>query len=221
MKIVEKGKGKTLFELAIEALQKKEPAEFGIFNPLKARIGDFVKIDAEGVPSDAILGIVEIDAYKRVVRGTFQFTDYVLREGDTWVTVRVNPLANPDPRSQKHFCVLVLFPDTEMGFDENFLKILNSGEPLEVREGDKIIATYDRLVKDEKEPDDCTVTCMEDPGQSPKIEFIDSWAFIRDIGDNTPEFYFVEMNRSQGNIFQTFRGVEITESDVTIFPKVE
>lgn len=214
-------RGMTLWEIAREALKKNQekPPEFKLFNPLKAKLGDFVSIEAEGV-SGINFTVFEIAVYKRIIHGeSFEFTEYILRDGDKWVTVRVNPIADPDQFSKKHYDVLMLSPDYEMDYDGGLHnQILNAGLPLEVKDDkDEILATYCRLVEGMRDPYHCEVTVLKDKDKPPSIESIDYWDFGRHLGDGTCEFYFVELNNTHGHMFQMFKGVEISEKDITIF----
>lgn len=214
--------GMTLWEIACQSFksQQEEPPEFKIFNPLKAKLGDFIAIEAADVSGTNFV-VCEIDLYKRVVHGeTFESVDYVLRDGDRWAYLRVNPIADPDQFSQRHYNVLLLFPDFEMAYDEGLHnQILNAGLPLEVKDDKgKVMATYARLVEGMKNPHHCEVTVLKDRTKLPTTELVDSWDFGRNLEDNSCEFYFVELNKTQGNMFQMFRGVEISEKDVTILP---
>lgn len=215
-------KGMTLWELARQSFQKKqeEPPEFKIFNPLKAKLDDFVAIEAADV-SGTNFTVSEIDPYKRVRHGeTFESVDYVLRDGDRWVYLRVNPVADADKFSQKHYDVLLLFPDYQMDYDKELIdNILNAGLPLEVRDDKgEVMATYTRLVEGMKRPDSCEVTVLKDRTKPSTTEIVYSWDFGRNLENGSCEFYFVELNETQGNIIQMLRGVEISEKDVTILP---
>lgn len=211
----------TLYEMALERLRKKEEVspELKIFNPLKAKIGDFVSIDAADLSGTNFL-VTELDVYKQLIGSeTFEFTDYPLRDGDKWVTVRVNPVANPDPYSHKHYNVLVLYPDFEMQYDEEFCKnILNSGGPLEVKDGEgRVLATYNRLFDGATEPVVCEVMVLKDLSKPLERETVSCWDFGRNLEDKSCEFYFVEMNNND-HMFQMFRGIEVSEKDITLLP---
>ncbi len=213
------GDGITLWQLLKEKVksEKEEPSEFKIFNPLKGKIGDFVSIEAVDLYGKNFL-ISEIDVYKTVIGGKiFESCDYILREGENWVTLRVLPLSNPDPYSHKHATALVLFPDSEMEYDKKFHKKILPAGTLEVKDtGKNLSAVYTRC-NGIKEPYTAEVAALKDPAQEPEKESLVYWDFERKTDDGKIEYYFVEMNSGTG-WFQMFRGFEVSEKDVTLLP---
>lgn len=209
--------GTTLWEVFRRWLkgEKEKSQELTIFNPLKAKPGDFIKIDTANLASKNFM-ITMIDEYKRTVgQKTLLFADYVLQDNemDTWVTLRVNPVADANPDSKKHCDVLVLYPDKEFEYDEDFHKKILPDSVLNVTdEKGEILATYSRL-SNMKKPYSTTVTeVKEDEEVAP--EKISYWDYWREV-DGINEFYFVEMNEETG-WFQAFRGEPVSEQDVRV-----
>ncbi len=215
----EKNKRMTLWEILKEKMsgEKEEPQELKVFNPLKAKIGDFVSIDFADLGGKNFT-VVEIDVYKREIGGEiFEFADYILREGDIWVHLRVYPISNADPYSHKHCDSLILFPDFEMAYDKNFHEVILPSGILEVKnENNNILATYNRR-DNLKEPFEAEVKVIEDSAKPPKIENWHFWDFERQTEDKKIEYYFVEMNTENG-WFQMYRGFEVSEKDILVMP---
>ncbi len=210
----------TLWQMLAKKIkgEQEELEEFKVFNPLKGKVGDFISIEAEDL-SGINFSIVEIDACKRKIgEEIFELTDYVLRDGETWVYLRVYPITNPEPYSHKHADVLLLSLDCEMEYNENFHKEILPNGILEVRDGEgKIIATYTRR-GGLKEPQDAEITIIkvEDRKQIINEESVQCWDFERQLEDGSLEYYFVEMNNDTG-CSQMFKGIEISEKDIIIF----
>ncbi len=214
----EKNKGMTLWEIIKDKISggKEEPLEFNFFNPLKAKLGDFVSIETAEL-SGKNFTLVETDIYKRKILGeNFEFANYIFREGDNWVHLRVFPLTNPEPYSYKHCDVMVVFPDFEMPYDQNFYEIILPSGILEVKDGQgNLMATYNRR-ENLKDPIFAEVTVIDNADNQPKIESWDCWDFERDTAQDK-EYYFVEMDLKTKS-FQMFWGREISEKDIIIFP---
>lgn len=215
-------RGITLWEIFKEKMsgEQEKPQEFKIYNPLKVRIGDFVLLDTVDELNGRNFTAVEIDVYHCLSEeGNFDIANYVLRESDFFVHLRIFPIANADPYSPKHCIPLALFPDCEIGYDEKLHKEVLPTGVLEVRgEKGELLATYSRR-NSLKEPFEAKVTVIEssDSENPPKIEKWYFWDFSREIGDGFVEYYFVEMNAKNGS-FQMFRGYEIYEQNITVLP---
>lgn len=213
-------RGMTLWEVGVEwvkGVQGKDLPESKIFNPLKANLGDFISIAAVGLSGMNFVIVAEIDEYERTIGNkTYRFADYILRNGDEWFTLRVNPVEDADPYSQKHFDLLLLYPDAEFEYNENLHKNVLPTGVLEVRdESGNVIATYQRL-GGLTDPHEAKVTALKDRTKTPEVEHFHYWDFCR-ANDGTTEYYFVEMNKETG-WFQMFRGVELFEKDVLLTP---
>ncbi len=214
-------KGMTLWEILKDKIsgEKEEPLEFKFFNPLKAKLGDFVSIETAELGGKN-LALAEIDIYKReILDEKFEFANYILREGDNWVHLRIFPLTNPNPYSHKHCDVMVVFPDFEMPYDQNFHEVILPSGILEVKD-DKgsLIATYTRR-ENLKDPILAEVAVIDHTDNQPKIEQWHCWDFERDTSEGK-EYYFVEMDFKTKS-FQMFWGREISEKDVIILPAPE
>lgn len=216
---------KTVFEAVKDWFQESEataPLELRVFNPLKARIGDFLVVT--GVPellerNMKNLEIREIDAATVTVGAhEFKHTDYLGYDGDNWVALRVNPIQDASPQSVRQADVLLLFPDWEGEYDENLHENVLPSGVLEVKdENGNVVATYQRL-NDVKEPYKTKVEIVKDSKtEFPKIDHLSVWDFGRTLEDGTVEYYFVEMDKESG-WFQMFRGISIADTNIMLVP---
>ncbi len=213
--------GATLWEIIRHKTSApEEPAEFKVYNPLRARTGDFLSIDTDEL-SGKHLTISQVRVYTRTIGSDkFNFTDYVASEGDAAVVVRVNTISNPDPFSHKKCNVLLLGLDFESSYSENNMEdfhksVLPTGI-MEVRDDKgEVIATYER-VNGVADPYEARVTVFDDRSGQPKTESLDYWDFGRD-NNGKPEFYLVEMDTTTGYM-KMLKGSEISEKDVLLLP---
>lgn len=193
--------------------QKVTPQELLVYNPVQLKIGDIVKIDHIEVAGKQFV-VTEVDVYERRELGkTNQFVNYVLQDtDDKFANLRMYPVENADPYAKKHHDVLVVFPDGEQDFDENFKDNILPVGVLEIRDAEgKVSATYNR-VTDNLKPYEATVTVVDDTKNPPKTEKYLYWDYFRQVNGGE-EFYFVEMSNETGK-FQMFRGVPVSEEDV-------
>lgn len=217
----------TIFEAVKKWFEKSEakkttPWELKIFNPLQARIGDYLMVS--GVPellerNMKNFEVREINAAVIIVGNTqFKHTDYIGYEGENWVIVRVNPIENASPQAVKQADVLLLFPDWEGAYDETLREQVLPSGILEVKdEHGNVRATYQRL-NDLKEPYITKVEIVKDPNaEFPKIEDLLVWDFGRKLEHGDTEYYFVEMSQETG-WFQMFRGISIPDTSIMCIP---
>lgn len=182
------------------------------YNPLNAEIGGFVSIPLQDL-SGRQFSLVEIDDYARhIANKKFQFADYICQDGDTWITLRANPITGGDPYSTKKLNILGLYPHREFDYDEEFHKEILPTGTIEVKDDDgKVIATYMRL-NNLKDPYTAEVYAFKDKSEPYEVGECDYWDFAREV-DGKTEFYFVEMDKENGT-FTTYRGVEVESVDI-------
>jgi len=202
---------KTLWQMGLERLKKaaKQPAEMQLLNPLEAKIGSFVLLDTiEHVGKH--FQVVELDEYTRtIIERNYKFTDYILRDGDEWITLRIDPIPDATLSSPKRYHALVLTQDYECQYDQALHEqVLPQG----VMEIQQLSATFRRLC-DSTQPYHATVRVLKDPHKPPEIEQYDYWDFVRERPDGATEFYFVEMESKTG-YFKMFIGTEVSETQI-------
>lgn len=200
--------------------EEKQPNELKVYNPLGVKLGDFAGIDIPDLMGKNFR-LTEIDVWKKTYDGkTFLSVDYVLRENDNWIWIRLVPITDANPSSPVKFNVLVLSPHKKELFqkdlyEELYEKILPSGI-LTVHYDDKTEITYQRLYG-KTGPDRAEVTVVDSKDQAPRVEQWSEWDFGREIQGGASEYYFVQFDESKGETY-TYRGSEVSMDEVKFYP---
>lgn len=211
-------KGKTLFEMAMEKVrhEDKTPPELKILNPLQARINDWVMLDDAGFEGMRF-SLTEIDVFTHRIQGEeFKFNDYILRAGDNWMTLRVNPVTNPERFAKKRYYVLALTRYDKFPYNKDFEDLLVNRELNFNDDKGAVTATYSRL-NGVSDPYLAEVLVLSDPAKPVKSENFTYWDYSRTLDDNHVEYCFVERDE-QTKELSIFTGVEVSDKDVRILP---
>jgi hypothetical protein len=197
----------TLWEILTKKKKNETPLEFKFCNPLKARVGNSVKIDTPEY-ANMFFTIQSIRQVDRKVEGeSHLFPDYDLKcqpfDGDP-VQLRLRLIPGEPDGEIDHSVVLLKLID-ECPYDKAFHDGLafeeNKGEFLE---GD---ATYWR-VNDVKEEWVAKTSLLQDINKNGKIDqdevkhgsinYWDFWRETEEDGNKFVEFYIVEMDKDTG-----------------------
>lgn len=220
-------KGRTLWEILIG--KKETPVEQQFFNPMQARIGSTVVIDALDYRGTTFLVRV-LREYQRTIEGRqFQFADYVLAarmvDGpEKVIRLRVNPADGSEAGREHHVLILSLWD--EFGYDKGFLEVVNDPSKRFLLHQDNALVGEFWRIHDVTGCYHAKVSIVKDTdkdGQATEEEVerasLDYWDFWRETTDeaNNPktEFVFVEMDKDSG-WFQIWRGEEIDSQRVSV-----
>jgi hypothetical protein len=216
-------KGRTLWEMLLARVQG--PVEFRHYNPLHARVGTSVMIN-EIDWKDLNFFIREIREYKRTIGGKeFLFADYVLlarplEKDDVWVRLRLLPVAEPDPAGGLTHDALLLRLDDEMGYDENFHKVVtDTTRKFQVLQDGQVTEEYVRI-NDVADSYKAQVTVIKDTNseevETLSLEYWDYWREVKnEAGQPVRQYLFVEMDAKSG-WFQIWKGQEVDPQRVLV-----
>jgi len=192
---------------------KQQPVALRVYNPFGLKPSDFVTVDdvLNGI-SKTTYQVTEIDVYRRSIENrTFESVDYVLQDSnEQWLTVRISDNSSLPGGTER--TILLLFPDYEGEYDEDFHKNVLPSGVLDIKNDDgELIARYERLhgLRDPYQADVLVIGTEPEP----RHESYQFWDFGRKQNDRE-EFYFVEMNNETG-MFHTWRAVETTENELS------
>ncbi len=154
--------------------KKEKPQELQVFNPLQLKIGDFVFLNGADLSGKSFVVTSVSECVTKVGKNSFSHIDIGLQTADEKnVFLRLNPAVNADPHAKKHCDVLVLFPDYEMGYDEDFCKnVLSDPDGVLNAENDGEVTTYHRLGSG-REPFNAELKTIDEANQKePRVESI-------------------------------------------------
>ena len=200
-------KGRTLFQVLLDALKKPEPAPkapaVDLYNPLKLSLGGFVKIATPDYIAYTFSIEMMSEFTRQIAKRTLKFVDYSLFDPDrgqdgTYITLRVIP------QDDGKLDCLLLRPKDELPFSKELQKALKGKELVDNESQVKYTmrASHKASIREAKA--DGSVNRLQ----------VEYWDFINEE-EQQPRFYVVEMDLSdREGMIQTYTGSLIAKEDV-------